>query len=72
MAAHQHSVEQNDQLLQEKERQIQELQIGKRGPLKLEWRDGPRTPFDTWGESVAVSEGMAYFCDCVSNTKVLM
>ena len=55
-----------DHLLQEKERQIQELQQSREecdaGPLKLEWRDGPRTPFGTFGESVAVSEGMAYCC----------
>ena len=60
-------LQQKDQLLQEKERQIQELQQSLRvreecdaEPLKLEWSDGPRTPFDTYGDFVAVSEGMAY------------
>ena len=67
-----------DELLQEKERQIRELQqsLGRRdvatGPLKLEWRDGPRAPFATHGESVAVSGDMAYFRDGYSSTKVLM
>ena len=69
-----------DELLQEKERQIRELQqsLGRRdvatGPLKLEWRDGPRAPFATCGASVAVSGDMAYFrgvSGCYS-TKVLM
>ena len=71
-----------DELLQEKERQIRELQRSLRGkaeeggvatvPLKLEWRDGPRAPFSTYGASVAVSREVAYFCDGVSNSKVLM
>ena len=71
-----------DELLQEKERQIRELQQSLRGkgggggvatvPLKLEWRDGPRAPFPTFGASVAVSREVAYFHDAVSNSKVLM
>ena len=79
VAALQQSVEQKYQLLQEKERQIRGLQQSVRGkgasdagPLKLEWRDGPRTPFGTLGESVAVSGGMVYCCDGVSCTKILM
>ena len=79
VAALQQSVEQKDQLLQEKERQLQELKQSVRGkgasdagPLKLEWRDGPRIPFVTCGESVAVSGGMVYFRDGVSDNKVLM
>ena len=85
VATFQQSVEEKDRtlrakdvLLQEEERQIQELQqsLGRRdvatGPLKLEWRDGPRAPFATYGESVAVSGDMAYFCDGVRDTKVLM
>ena len=75
VAALQQSVEQKDQLLQEKERQIQELQQSREecdaGPLKLEWRDGPRTPFGTFGEFVAVSEGMAYCRDGVSGTLLM-
>ena len=80
VAALQQSVEQKDatlrdkdQSLQEKERQIQELQQSLRvkeecdgGPLKLEWRDGPRTPFGTYGYSVAISEGMVYCCHFAS------
>ena len=68
-----------NKLLQEKERQIRDLQqsVGRRevvsyGPLKLEWREGPRTPVATYGESVAVSGGTVYCCDGVSDTKVLM
>ena len=71
-----------DELLQEKEREIRELRQSLRGkgggrgvatvPLKLEWRDGPRAPFPTFGEPVAVSREIAYFCDCDSDTKVLM
>ena len=72
VAALQQSVVQKDQLLQEKERQIQELQQSREecdaGPLKLEWRDGPRTPFGTFGEFVAVSKGMVYCCDFASGT----
>ena len=64
VAALQQSVEQKDQ-------QIRELQQTA-GPLKLEWRDGPRTPFGTFGESVAVSGGMVYICDGVSWSKILM
>ena len=41
-------------------------------PLKQEWRDSPRAPFPTFGESVAVSQEVAYFRDGVSDTKVLM
>ena len=66
-------------LLQEKERPIRNLQqsVGRRevvstGPLRLEWREGPRTPVATCGESVAVSGGIVYCCDGVSYTKVLM
>ena len=89
VSALQQSVEQKDtalrakdELLQEKEREIRELQQSLRGksggggvstvPLKLEWRDGPRAPFPTYGRSVAVSQEVAYFCDGVSDTKVLM
>ena len=80
VAVLQQSVEQKDQLLQEKKRQqIRELQqsLGDKeesdtGTLKLEWRDGPRTPFGTWGESVAVSEGIVYCRDDVSWSKILM
>ena len=69
-----------DELLQEKERQIQELQQRMRdregsgmarGPLKLEWRDGPRAPFKTKGESVAVNGGIVY-CYDVDEDKILM
>ena len=68
-----------DELLQEKEREIQELHQRMRdregsgmarGPLKLEWKDGPRAPFRTYGESVAVNGGIVY-CHANSN-KVLM
>ena len=88
VSALQQSVEQKDtalrakdELLQEKERRIRELQQSLRGkggggvatvPLKLKWRDGPRAPFPTYGESVAVSREVAYFRDGVSSSKVLM
>ena len=59
------------ELLQEKERQIQVLQqsVGRSemvstGPLRLEWREGPRTPVATRGDSVAVSGGRVYCRDC--------
>ena len=87
VSALQQSVEQkdaalqaNDELPQEKERQIQELQqrmrkregnCMARGPLKLEWRDGPRAPFKTKGESVAVNGGIVYCHDFINN-KILM
>ena len=87
VATLQHIVEQKDtalrakdELLQEKEREIKGLQqcLGGEGGagvahLKLEWRDGLRTPFPTYGESVAVSREVAYFC-CHSrvDSKVLM
>ena len=68
-----------NKLLQEKERQIRDLQqsVGRKemvstGPLRLEWREGPRTPVATYGESVAVSGGIVYCCDGVSYTKVQM
>ena len=86
VAALQQSVEQKDaeiqakdRSLQEKEREIGELQQRERegkavapGPLKLKWRDGPPTPFETCGYSVAVSGDMVYSRDGVSGTKVLM
>ena len=77
VAALQQSVEQKDaeirakdRSLQEKEREIGELQQRARegravapGPLKLKWRDGPPTPFETFGHSVAVSGAMVFCCD---------
>ena len=72
------SVEQKDAELQAKgtllqeERVIQDLQQRVRGrersgvatgSLRLEWRDAPRAPFKTWGESVAVNGGIFYCCD---------
>ena len=86
VAALQQSVEQKDteiwtkdRSLQEKEREIGELQQRVRegkavapGPLKLKWRDGPPTPSESCGYSVAVSGDMVYCRDCVSDTKVLM
>ena len=69
-----------DELLQEKEREIQELHQSMRkrkgsgmarGPLKLEWKDGPRAPFKTYGESVAVIGGIVY-CYGNINNKILM
>ena len=88
VAALQQSVDQKDtelqakvELLQEKERVIQDLQQRVRGeerrdvatgPLRLEWRDGPRAPFITYGESVAVNGGIVYCRDGVSNYKILM
>ena len=68
VAALQQSVEQKDQQI----RELQQSVRGKGGPLKLEWRDGPRTPFGTYGESVAVSEGMAYVCDGVSGWTIVL
>ena len=86
VAALQQSVEQKDAeiqakdwSLQEKEIEIGELQQRVRerravapGPLKLKWRDGPPTPFETYGHSVAVSGDMVYCCESLSGTKVLM
>ena len=88
VAALQQSVEQKDtelqakvELLQEKERVIQDLQQRVRGgerrgvatgPLRLEWRDGPRAPFKTKGESVAVNGGIVYCRDGISYYKILM
>ena len=86
MAALQQSVAQKDaeimakdRSLQEKEREIGELQQRVRegrtvapGALKLKWRDGPPTPFPTYGHSVAVSGDMVYSCDSFNGTKVLM
>ena len=86
VAALQQSLEQKDadirakdRSLQEKEREIGELQQRARegravapGPLKLKWKDGPPTPFPTYGYSVAVSGDMVYCCDDFSGTKLLM
>ena len=84
VSALQQSVEQKDaalqakdELLQEKEREIQEQQQrmrkrkGSRGPQKLEWKDGPRAPFRTCGESVAVNGGIVY-CYDINGYKILM
>ena len=74
VTALQQSVKQKDaefqakcQSLQEKEKEIGELQQRVRegravatGPLKLKWRDGPPTPFETGGHSVAVGGDMVY------------
>ena len=75
-------VQAKDESLQEKEREIQELQQRVRGrersdvatrPLKLKWRDGPPAPFETFGRSVAVSGEMVYCRDWMyESTKVLM
>ena len=83
VAALQQSVEQKDaelqakvELLQEKERVVQDLQQRVRGgerrgvatgPLRLEWRDGPRAPFPTYGDSVAVNGGIVYCYDFDNN-----
>ena len=87
VAALQQSVEQKDaeirakdRSLQEKEREIVKLQQRVRegravapGPLKLKWRDGPPTPFETFGHSVAVSGDMVYCRDgTYGNQKVLL
>ena len=73
VAALQQSVEQKDQQIRELQQSVRGKGASDAGPLKLEWRDGPRTPFDTCGESVAVGEEMAYCCDGVSFwSKVLM
>ena len=73
VAALQQSVEQKDQQIRELQQSLRGKGASDAGPLKLEWRDGPRTPFGTWGESVAVGEEMAYFCDGVSFcSKILM
>ena len=42
------------------------------GPLRLEWRDGPRAPFKTSRESVAVNGGIVYCRDGDSDYKILM
>ena len=77
------SLQYKDEVLQTKEREIRELhqRVRVKGTdggvttahLMLEWRDALRTPFPTYGESVAVSGEIAYFCsDSVSDTKILM
>ena len=87
VAALQQSVEQKDaairakdELLQEKERENQELRQRVRraegrgvvkGPLRLEWREGPPAPSPIYGHSVAVSGDMVYLCDGWS-WKILM
>ena len=89
VAALQQSVEQKDaeiqakdRSLQEKDREIGELQQRVRegravapGPLKLKWKDGPPTPFPTYGYSVAVNGDIVYCRDSDSDSdsgKVLM
>ena len=86
VAALQQSVEQKDAeirtkdwLLQEKEREIGDLQQRVKGgtsvapgPLKLKWVIGPPAPFETCGHSVAVSGDLVYCRDGASSTKVLM
>ena len=68
-------------LLQDKDKQIQELEqrVSWRegscvatGPLQLKWREGPPAPFPTHGHSVAVSENKIYCCDGFNDTKVLV
>ena len=85
VAALQQSVEQKDAeiktktwLLQEKERQIQDLQQRvKEGtfvvpkPLKLKWVIEPPAPFETCGHSVAVSGDLVYCHDGATSNKVL-
>ena len=87
VAALQQSVEQKDaairakdELLQEKERENQELRQRVRGaegrgvvkgPLRLEWREGPPALSPIYGHSVAVSGDMVYFCHGTSG-KFLM
>ena len=72
VAALQQSVEQKDQQIRELQQSLRGKGASDAGPLKLEWiKGGPRTPFGTYGVSVAVSKGMAYFRDGVSD-KVLM
>ena len=63
------SMEEKDVELQEK---IQTLQKQPSGPLNLYWKEKTSMPFPTFGESVAVTDGVAYFCDAVRNNRVLM
>ena len=86
VAALQQSVEQKDakvwakdRSLQVKEREIGELQQRVRegravapGPLKLKWRDGPPTPFKTYGNSVAVSGDMVYCCEGIYGSQTVL
>ena len=67
-----------DEAVRQKERQIhdlqQEVRQGRhmvREPVRLQWKDGPNSPVETYGESAAVHGKMAYFCDSYSGTKVL-
>ena len=68
-----------EQALREKERQLQQSQRvggGKpRGPapepVKLRWKDGPKVPLKTFGESVAVLGRVAYFYSWHKN-KIMM
>ena len=67
-----------NEALCQKERQIQDLQQevrqGRcvvREPVRLQWKDGPSSPVKTFGETAAVHEKMAYFCDRQSETNVL-
>ena len=71
-------IQAKDRSLQEKEREIGGLQKRVRegravspGALKLNWRDGPPTPFEIYGHSVAVSGDMVYCRDSFSG-EVLM
>ena len=70
-----------DKLLQEKDKQIRELQqiaSGKEegcaatGSLQLEWKEGPPVPFATYGHSVAVSQNLLYCCNSSNDTTVLV
>ena len=68
-----------EQALQEKERQLQQSQRvggGKpRGPapepVKLRWKNGPKAPLKTFGETVAVLGRVAYFYSWNEN-KIMM
>ena len=70
-----------EELLQEKKREIQDSQQVVRGRegsgvvvrhLKLTWKDGPPTSFETYGHSVAVRGENLYCChNSVKSTEVL-
>ena len=65
-----------DEALRQKERQLCDLQqqleaMQDSRPVKLQWEKGLSSPVRTHGETAAVHGKMAYFCDKVSDNKVL-
>ena len=66
------SVEEKDIELKKLSGKIRILRKRASGPLNLQWTQQSRAPDPTRGESVAVTDGVVYFCDAVHNNRVLM